>query len=260
MSTLESWREPTDRFYRYSRQIMLPAIGLQGQERLSVSRVGLIGCGALGSVIASHLCRAGIGHLRIADDDVPELHNLQRQVLFDEEDVRRRIPKVEAATAHLRSINSQIQLEPWTERLDEGSLPKFAAGLDVLVDGTDNFPTRFMINRFCVHAGMPWVYGGVLATSGMTMTIVPGEGPCLRCMLRELPPKEAVPTADMAGILNTVVATVASVEATEVMKLMVDPGSRSRALLVIDLWDMTFESIPVERDPYCPDCSDESKI
>ncbi len=250
-----NWEDEGDRLYRYSRQIILPAIGVDGQERLSAARVGLIGCGALGSVIANHLVRAGVGHLRIADDDFPELHNLQRQVLYDEADVRRRVPKAEAAAAHLRAINSEVVIEPRVVRLGEDSLPAFAADLDLLVDGTDNFPTRFLINEYCVKNGMPWVYGGVIATSGMSMTIVPNDGPCLRCLVTELPSKAAAPTADVAGILNTVVATIASVEATEVIKLIVAPGMRNRSLLVLDLWDLVFEMIALERDPRCPCCA-----
>ena len=246
-----------ERFYRYSRQMMLPALGVRGQEKLASARVGLVGCGALGSVIANHLVRAGVGYLRIADGDFPELHNLQRQVLYDEDDVRRHAPKVEAAAAHLRAINSEVVVDPRVVRLDEDSLPGFAGDLDLLVDGTDNFPTRFLINDYCVQAGMPWVYGGVIATSGMSMTIVPGEGPCLRCLVTELPSREAAPTADVAGILNTVVAIIASVEATEVLKLIVDPSVRNRSLLVVDLWDLMFQMIPLERDPHCPNCATE---
>lgn len=249
---------PADPFYRYSRQMLVYQIGRKGQERLATARVGLVGCGALGSVIANHLVRAGLGCLRIVDPDYPELHNLPRQILFTEEDVSRRVPKAEAAAAHLRAINSQVEVEPLVERIDEDNLPSFAAGLDLLVDGTDNFPIRFLVNGYAVSRGIPWVYGGVIGSSGMTMTVVPGEGPCLRCLLRDAPTREQAPTADVAGVLNTVVATIASVEATEVIKLVVDPEARNRHLLVVDLWDLAFEKLEVPRDPDCPCCGSRS--
>jgi molybdopterin/thiamine biosynthesis adenylyltransferase len=249
-----------DPLFRYSRQMLLPQIGRGGQEKLAAARVGLIGCGALGSVIASHLVRAGVGYLRIVDRDYPELHNLHRQVLFTERDVARRVPKAEAATAYLREVNSRVVLEPHVVTVDRDTLPELAAGLDLVVDGTDNFPTRFLINDYAVGRGMPWVYGGVIGSSGMSMTITPGEGPCLRCLIRDLPSREQSPTADVAGVLNTVVAVIGSVEATEAIKLVVDPAARNRHLLVVDVWDLTFERLEVPRDPDCVCCGDRREI
>lgn len=264
--TLSRWEEcerlmselpvsPGERFYRYSRQMMLPPFGIEGQEKLAAARVGLLGCGALGSMIANHLVRAGVGYLRIADSDYPELHNLQRQVLYTEADVARRAPKAEAAAEHLRAINSEVKVEPLVMRVDADSLPMFAQGLDLLVDGTDNFPTRFLLNDHCLKTGTPWVYGGVVATSGMSLTIVPGEGPCLRCLVPELPSPEMAPTAEVAGVLNTVVAVIASVEATEALKLIVAPSARNRGLLVVDVWDLLFQVLEVDSDPSCPCCA-----
>jgi molybdopterin/thiamine biosynthesis adenylyltransferase len=234
--------------------MLLGQLGRAGQEKLRASRVGLVGCGALGSVVAGHLVRAGIGFLRIIDSDHAELHNLHRQNLYTEDDVAGRVPKAEAAAAHLREVNSDVAIEGLVARLEVGNLPAFATGLDLLVDGTDNFPTRFLINDYCVAHGMPWVYGGVVATSGMTLTVVPGDGACLRCLVREAPSPEQSPTADVAGVLNTVVSVVGSLEATEVVKLVVDPASRSRHLVVVDVWDSLFEKLEVPRDPDCPCC------
>jgi adenylyltransferase/sulfurtransferase len=245
-----------DPLERYSRQMLLRQIGREGQEKLGAARMGLVGCGALGSVLASHLVRAGVGYLRIIDRDYPEMHNLHRQVLFTEDDVVRRVPKAEAAAAYLRTVNSQVVVEPHVATVDADSLPGLLDGLDLVVDGTDNFPTRFLVNEYMVREGKPWVYGGVIATSGMCMTIVPGEGPCLRCMVRETPSPEQAPTADVAGVLNSVVAVIASVEATEAMKLVVDPAARNRGLLVVDVWDLTFEKLEVPRDPACPCCGE----
>jgi len=182
------------------------------------------------------------------------LHNLHRQMLFTETDVAAGIPKAEAAAAHLREINSTVLVEPWVVNIDGGTLPGFSAGIDVLVDGTDNFPTRFLINEQAVRTSVPWVYGGVISTSGMTMTVVPGEGPCLRCLIPELPSPEQTPTADVAGVLSTTVSVIASVEATEVIKLIVDPAARNRALLIVDVWDLVFEKLEVARDGRCPCC------
>jgi molybdopterin/thiamine biosynthesis adenylyltransferase len=243
-----------DAFFRYSRQMLVPYIGREGQERLQAARVGLVGCGALGSVIANNLVRAGVGLLRIADKDYPEIHNLHRQVLFTEEDVARRVPKAEAAVAHLRKANSGVTVEPLVATIDTVTMAAFADGLQILVDGTDNFATRFLINDFALRNNIPWVYGGVIGSSGMSMTVVPGDGPCLRCFVHDLPGPESSPTADVAGVLNTIVALIAAVEANEVVKLVVDPAARSRHLLVADIWDLTFERLQVPRDPACPGC------
>jgi molybdopterin-synthase adenylyltransferase len=246
--------DPDDPLFRYSRQMLVAQIGRYGQERLGAARVGLVGCGALGSVIANHLVRSGVGYLRIADRDYPEIHNLHRQMLYTEDDVARRIPKAEAAARHLGRANSAVTVEPVVSVIDEDSITSFADGLDVLVDGTDNFPTRFAVNEYAVRTGTPWVYGGVIATTGMSMTVVPGEGPCLRCFVRELPSREQSPTADVAGVLSTIVAVISSVEATEAVKLIVDPTARSRRLLVVDVWEPSFERLEIPRDPACACC------
>lgn len=243
-----------DPFSRYSRQILVSQIQREGQEKLADARVGLVGCGALGSVVANHLVRAGVGLLRIADGDHPEIHNLQRQMLFNEADVAAGIPKAQAAAFHLGEINSAVTVEPQVLSIDEDSLPKFASGLDVIVDGTDNFATRFLINDFAVRAGLPWVYGGVISTSGMSMTVVPDDGPCLRCLIPELPNREQTPTADVAGVLSTTVAVIGSIEANEVIKLIVNPGARNRGLVIVDVWDLIFERLEVVRDKTCPCC------
>jgi len=246
---------------RYSRQILLPFVGAEGQKKLQAARVGLVGCGALGSTIANQLVRAGVGYLRVADRDYPELHNLQRQALYTEDDVRRRLHKAEAAAAHLREINSEVVVEPHVVTIDEHSLPSFAKDIDLIIDGTDNFATRFLINDYAVNHSVPWIYGGVVISSGMTMTIVPGsDGPCLRCLMRHLPPPELAPTADTVGVLSGVVAVVANIEATEAMKLILEPEARNRHLLVIDLWDLTFETIDVHRDPTCVCCGTETEV
>lgn len=248
-----------DLLYRYSRQMLVPQVGRAGQEKLLSARVGLVGCGALGSVVANHLVRSGIGYLRLADADYVELHNLHRQMLYTEEDVAARLPKAEAAARHLRRANSTVRVEPVVGLIDEDSLPAFAEGLDLLVDGTDNFPTRFAINDYAVRTGTPWVYGGVIATTGMSLTVIPGRGPCLRCFVRDLPTREQSPNAETAGVLGATVAIIASVEAAEVMKLIIEPSACRPGLLVVDVWDSSFERLDIPRDPACPCCGDHRK-
>ena len=229
-------------------------LGASGQRRLAAARVGVVGCGALGSTIAAHLVRSGVGLVRVVDRDFPEMNNLHRQMLYTEADVALRIPKAVAAAAHLREANSDVQVEGVVADVNSFSILQFGEDLDVLVDGTDNFATRFLVNDYAVQRGVPWVYGGVIGASGMTMTVVPGEGPCLRCVFREPPPPGSVPTCDTAGVLSTAVAVVASIQANEVIKLLVDPDARSRGLLTVDIWSLRFELLPVERDTECPAC------
>ncbi len=229
-------------------------LGASGQRRLAAARVGVVGCGALGSTIAAHLVRSGVGLVRVVDRDFPEMNNLHRQMLYTEADVALRIPKAVAAAAHLREANSDVQVERVVADVNPFSILQFGDGLDMLVDGTDNFATRFLVNDYAVQRGIPWVYGGVIGASGMTMTVVPGEGPCLRCVFREPPPPGSVPTCDTAGVLSTAVAVVASIQANEVIKLLVDPDARSRGLLTVDIWSLRFELLPVERDTECPAC------
>ncbi|MHB8870310.1 MAG: ThiF family adenylyltransferase [Thermoleophilia bacterium] len=242
------------RLSRYHRQMLFAPFGEEGQRRLGAARVGLVGCGALGSVVAGHLVRAGVGYLRIVDRDFLELNNLQRQALFTEADVEQRTPKAVAAAEHLRRINGEVVVEPRVADINPFSIVSFAEGLDVLVDGTDNFLTRFLVNDYCVSRGVPWVYGGVIMAGGMTMTFTPGDGPCLRCVFPELPGPGSTPTCDTVGVLNTAVGVVASLEANEVFKLLVDPAARNRELLTVDVWDLSFESVRVARDPECPAC------
>jgi len=243
---------------RYHRQMLFGPLGEAGQKRLGEARVGVVGCGALGSVAANLLVRAGVGCVRLADRDYLQLNNLHRQMLFTEEDVARRAPKAAAAAGHLRAINSDVVVEPRVIDINPFTLPAFAAGLDLLVDGTDNFATRFLLNDLAVREGLPWVYGGVIGASGMVLAVVPGRGPCLRCLFRELPAPGAVPTCDTAGVLGTAVSVVASLEVNEALKLLVDPAARTEGLVTLDLWDLHLQVLPVERDPECPACGARS--
>src|SRR5437763_11696381 len=172
---------------RYSRQMRFPGIGEAGQRRLLASRVTICGCGALGTVLANHLVRAGVGHVRIVDRDFIETHNLQRQILFDERDVAENLPKAEAAARKLRLVNSAVTVEPVVTDIDRTNIEELCRDADVILDGTDNFEVRYLINDAAVSLNKPWVYGGCVGSHGQTMTILPGETPCLRCVFEAAP-------------------------------------------------------------------------
>ena len=230
--------QPTDPLARYVRQMRYSPLGEEGQKRLTESTVLLCGCGALGTVLANTLARAGVGHLRIVDRDFIELNNLQRQVLFDEEDLAAGLPKAVAAANKLRKINSSIEIEPIVTDFDCDNARSLADGVDLILDGTDNFETRMLLNDLSHETGIPWVYGGCIGAEGQTMTILPGETACLRCLMQETPPPGTTPTCDTAGILGGIVNVVASIQSVEAIKIL--SGNRdavSRVLTVVDLWD-----------------------
>jgi molybdopterin-synthase adenylyltransferase len=246
------------RLTRYVRQMRYPPIGVHGQQRLADSRVLLCGCGALGSVIANTLVRAGVGMLRIVDRDFLELNNLQRQVLYDEQDVAEGLPKAVAAEAKLRRINAQVQIEPVVADVVPSNIEQLIDGMDLLLDGTDNFETRFLLNDVAVKQGIPWVYGGCIGAEGQTMTILPGQTACLRCLMPEPPPPGSTPTCDSAGILGPIVNVVASLQSCEALKILSGhPEAISRCLQVFDLWEnrtrqVGLDSLREQID--CPAC------
>jgi len=239
---------------RYSRQVALGVIGPQGQEILARSTVAIVGCGALGSHQAALLARAGAGRLILVDRDVPALHNLHRQLLFDEGDVRARLPKVEAAARRLQKINSGIAVETCVTYVTTANVRDLVRRADVLLDGTDNFRTRFLLNDAAVEAGKPWIHGGVLGTRGSVMTVRPG-GPCLRCLLPELPDPSRLPTCETVGVLNAAVAWVAALQVAQALRLLVEgPGGEEPRLHALDPWQGTCTSIPIHRREACPCC------
>lgn len=243
---------------RYARQSRFAPLGEAGQQQLLDSTALICGCGALGTVLANTLARAGVGRLRIVDRDFVEVTNLQRQVLFDEDDVNSQLPKAIAASNKLRRINSTIEIEPIVADVDAGNIEDFAADCDVILDGTDNFETRFLINDVAVKHGIPWVYGGCLGAEGQTLTILPGETPCLRCVIPEPPPPGVSPTCDTAGIVASIINVIASIEALEAIKILSDNQQAiSRTLQVFDLWDNQCRQLDVSRlraESDCPCC------
>lgn len=222
---------------RYSRQERFEPIGAEGQRRLGESTVLVVGCGALGSVAANTLVRAGVGRVRILDRDFVDLSNLQRQVLFDEEDVASGMPKAVAAAEKLRRINSEVAIEPVVTDLTHENIHEVAAGANVIVDGTDNFETRLLVNDFAISEAVPWVYGGCLGAEGQVLAVLPGETVCLSALMPEPPPAGSAATCDTAGVLGPAVNLVASLQVAEAMKILVgDLDSVCRKLTVIDLW------------------------
>ena len=237
-------KNSTDPLARYSRQIRYAPLGESGQHKLLASSVLVCGCGALGSALAETLVRAGVGRVRIVDRDFLELSNLQRQVLYDEADVASGLPKAIAAANKLRAINSQVEVEPVVADVTHKNVAQLAGDCHVIVDGTDNFEIRFLLNDYSQSTGKPWVYGGVIGAEGQTMTIVPGESPCLACMIEEPPPAGSLPTCDTAGVLAPAVSLVAAAQAAEALKLLSgNAGDVSRKLTIVDLWRNTLRQI-----------------
>jgi molybdopterin/thiamine biosynthesis adenylyltransferase len=246
---------------RYARQMRYPPIGEEGQRRLLTSRALICGCGALGSVIANTLARSGVGKLRIVDRDFLELNNLQRQVLYDEADVAAALPKSVAAAEKLRRINSQIEIEPVVADIDSGNILSLAKDCDIILDGTDNFETRFLLNEAAVKLQFPWIYGGCIGAEGQSLTILPGKPPCFRCLMTEPPPPGTTPTCDTAGIVGPIANLVASIQACEAIKILSGHAeAASPWLTVIDMWDNHVRQLNLDRlrsAGGCPTCRGE---
>jgi molybdopterin-synthase adenylyltransferase len=243
---------------KYSRQILFAGIGEEGQERLIASSAVLVGCGALGTVVANLLVRAGIGRLRIIDRDFVEPSNLQRQTLFEESDAREALPKAAAAERRLRAINSGVQVDGIVADITPGNVSELVAGFPLILDGTDNFETRLLLNDAAISLGIPWIYAAAVGSYGVTMTILPGETACLACLLESDNSSGAIgaeATCDTAGVLNAAAGVVASIEAAEAIKLLAGkPEALNVRLISCDVWSRKFQSIRVARNPNCRAC------
>ena len=243
------------RLARYARQMIFPGIGEAGQLALLQARVTIIGVGATGSVLANHLARAGVGFLRLIDRDFIELNNLQRQLLYDEEDIAALLPKAVAAARKLRRINSSITIEEIVGEVTPANIAGLVSDCDLVMDGTDNFMTRYLINDACVKLGKPWVYCGVIAAYGMTMTIQPHHSPCLRCVMSDMPAPGTVPTCDIAGVIGPIVTLMGSIAAAEAIKLIVGRGTLNTGMIYADLWEGSFDQFDLGGPrPDCPTC------
>jgi len=243
---------------RYSRQILFSPIGEAGQKRLTESKVALIGCGALGAYLAEMIVRAGIGHITIVDRDFIELNNLQRQTLFDEEDIAKNLPKAEAAARKLRRINSQVEITPFVADANHESIEHFISGANLILDGADNLQARFLINDVAIKNDVPWIYGACLAASGMALVILPEGRPCLRCMFDSPPAPGEMETCETAGILAPTVARVAAFQTAEALKILTgNLENLNRNFYTFDLWQNRTHEMAVDnlRDG-CPCCRD----
>lgn len=235
---------------RYSRQVLLPEIGPDGQERLAKARVVVIGCGALGTHSLSLLVRAGVGTVTVIDRDLVEITNLQRQTVFTEEDVGK--PKAEVAVERLRRVNSEVEIKGVFGEVTEASVGDLIDGATVVIDATDNMETRYVVNDACVRRGVPWVYGGAVGVSGMVLAVTEA-GPCLRCVFPRSPQPGVLPTCNTVGITNSLPSVVASLQVTEAYKIMMgdDPTPE---LMVVDVWNPDIQRIKVAKDPKCASC------
>jgi adenylyltransferase/sulfurtransferase len=242
---------------RYIRQEILGQFGADGQERLHQAHVGLVGAGALGSTIADLLVRAGLGKLTLVDRDYVELHNLQRQSLYSEADVEAHLPKAAAAAERLAEINREVTVIPVIADVNSVNIESIFADCSILIDGTDNFETRYLLNDLAVKTGRPWVYGGVLATYGMTTTIIPNETACLRCVFPDTPDAGSMPTCETAGVLGPAVHVISALEASEAIKLALGKTDKiNRHLVSIDIWNMELTRVPTGGPrPDCPTCA-----
>lgn len=238
---------------RYSRQILFPGIGAAGQQRLLDARIAIVGCGALGSFQAGALARAGVGHLRIIDRDYVELSNLQRQWLFDQCDVEQGLPKSVAAARRLGAINSDIRIEPVVADLVPGNADELLGESHLMLDGTDNFETRYLINDYAVSRARPWIYGAAVGSYGISMAVVPGETACLRCVYPD-PPAGVQPTCETAGVLGSVTALIASLQVSEAIRILCG-AEPSRKITTVDVWTGEIRQISEPGpQPQCPAC------
>jgi len=274
---IRSMTDSSDQFARYHRQMLLPGIGKEGQQRLGESTALLVGCGALGTVIADQLTRAGIGRLIIVDRDVVEMTNLQRQILFDERDVEAQAPKAMAAKDKLARINRHVQVDAYIEDFNAANASRYAAGADLLLDGLDNFETRYLLNDLAVSRRLPYVYGGAVGTTGMSMTILPhprhgraeaetritwraeDATPCLRCVFPDVPPPGTAATCDTAGVLGSVVSMIAAHQCAEAIKLLTGHiEAVNRSLLSIDVWANRIQQFEIgtAASASCPCCGE----
>lgn len=242
---------------RYSRQVLFSGLGEAGQERLMRSRVAIVGCGALGSFEAEALARAGVGYLRLVDRDYVEWSNLQRQWLYEESDAEEGLPKAIAAARRLARVNSSISIEPVVGDLTAENASELLGGIDLILDGTDNFETRYLINDWAVKESVPWIYGAAVASYGLTMPVLPGRTACLKCLYPE-PPAGAQPTCETAGVLNAVTAAVAAIQAGDALKILAGKADEvARRITMIDVWTGRIRQVEQPRPVAgCPACGE----
>jgi adenylyltransferase/sulfurtransferase len=244
---------------RYSRQVLLPGIGKDGQEKLLNSRVLLVGCGALGAAQAEILARAGVGKLRIVDRDFVEFSNLQRQTLFSERDAKERLPKAVAAKKRIAEINSEIEVEEIVADVNYSNVENLIKDCDLILDGTDNFQTRYLVNDACVKHNKIWVYGAAVSSYGVTMTIQPTKTPCLRCIFEEMPPAGSAATCDTAGVIQPIISVVTATQTAEALKILTENFDKLHgSLMQFDVWQNEWRKIKLGKPSAdCPACGQQ---
>ena len=249
--------DQTDRYYK---QTLLPQIGADGQELISESTVVIAGCGALGTSLANIMVRSGVGNVVIIDRDYIDYDNLPRQILFDEEDIRKGLPKSVAAAEKLRLVNSSVNITPVVADLTSSNVEYLLKGADLILDGTDNFETRFLINEACDKMKIPWVYAGVVSTYGMIYATLPGETPCFNCFINNIPAPGSFPTCATTGVLNTAVNMVTSIEATEGLKILTGKkNALSGKLIYVDVWHGLFKHFKIKKsEASCRICDEHN--
>lgn len=241
---------------RYSRQMVYRNIGEKGQQKLQDSRVAIIGLGALGTVSANNLCRAGVGSIKLIDRDYVELSNLQRQTLYDEDDAREETPKAIAACNQLKRVNSSIRLEPVISDVNSSNVEQLIEGCDLVLDATDNFELRLLLNEACDRHRIPWIYCAAVGSYGMTMNILPGVTPCFQCVMGKSTDSQSHTTCSTAGVLNMITNIVASVQSAEAVKILLGSKDVRKTLFYMDVWDNVAEYIEVKKNEECPVCGE----
>jgi len=249
---------------RYQKQILFDGVGQAGQQALAERRVLLVGCGALGCVLADALTRAGVGFLRIVDRDFVELSNLQRQTLFTEDDVTAHLPKAIAAVNRLQRINSSIEIEPIVADVDFNNVRGFAEGVDLIMDGTDNFEIRYLINDVSLETGIPWIFTGCTGSHGQMMPVIPGQTACLRCLMQNPPPPGSTETCDTAGVLGPAIGVIASLQAAMALKILTGhKDAVPQQLTIVDVWNLSFRQMDVSKlreSTECPACKKGERL
>ncbi len=249
---------------RYQKQILFDGVGQAGQQALAKRRVLLVGCGALGCVLADALTRAGVGFLRIVDRDFVELSNLQRQTLYTEDDVTAHLPKAIAAVNRLRRINSSIEIEPIVADVDFNNVRGFAEDVDLIMDGTDNFEIRYLINDISLETRIPWIFTGCTGSHGQMMPVIPGQTACLRCLMQNPPPPGSTETCDTAGVLGPAIGVIASLQAAMALKIL--SGHKDavpQQLTIVDVWNLSFRQMDVSKlreSTECPACQKGERL
>ncbi len=243
---------------KYARQVLFAGLGASGQRALIDATAAVVGCGGLGCVQATLLVRAGVGRVRIIDRDLIEESNLQRQVLFDEADARELRPKAAAAAERLRAANSLVTVEGLVEDVNSTNVARLLVGADVILDATDNFDTRYLLNDYAVATGTPWIYGACVSSYGVAFAVLPGETPCLRCVFPQVPPAGTAASCDTAGVLGPIVGVVASLQVAEALKVLSgQPRLVNRRMAVVDVWANQLETAELpDRDPQCRCCGE----